>query len=324
MAGDFDLHQLLAGPIIAMNDAQGAAAASFYELFEQFAFEAADPAAAQPRQLRMLDFVAERATAEGIERRHISLPLLQMIPIGGVGIESAKIEFTLAVNAEPAARATPTGARQRAMTVPVSRTASASEPAPMALRARIAPTGAVEPGTPAGNLKVEIQLRQIDLPAGLLDMIAETQGGMSRRAPAAAPPAPPPRPPPPSPPTEEMPLFTAAIRRTSARAITPGDDFGFALWIEPNPGLIGSAQLQISLASEPRRALEILRPEGAIRIGREPVEVGVSVFVTEAVAKYSERTNVTLSVVGTGVGPDGAALRHRTSILLPRKSSAKR
>src|SRR4051812_31791014 len=105
MAGEFDLHQLLAGPVIAMNDAQADAAASFYEIFDQFAFEPAQTAAPgaepAPRQLRMISFVAERATAEGIERRRISMPLLQMIPIGGIGIDSAKIQFSLAVNAEP-------------------------------------------------------------------------------------------------------------------------------------------------------------------------------------------------------------------------------
>ena len=53
--------------------------------------------------------------------------------------------------------------------------------------------------------------------------------------------------------------------------------------------MIGARGLEISLASEPRRALEIIRPESAIRIGGEPKDVTVSVFVTDAVAKYSPR-----------------------------------
>ena len=292
MAGEFDLHQLLAGPIIAMNDAQADAAASFYELFDQFAFEPPVEAARsdEPRRLRTISFVAERATPEGLERRQISMPLLQMLPIGGIGIETAKIQFSLALNAEPGGGA------------PRARGAAAPARA-VAMKARIAPTAA---GTaPSGNLQVEIVLRQMDLPAGYLDMIAETHGGVSRilrtEDPAAEP-----RP--------EEPLFTATVRRTSAPFIVPGRPHAIVLEIVPNPRLVGPQGLDLGFASEPRRALTI-RPAAALtHLGAEPRTDQVELLLRELQAGVEPA----LLIQGKAVGPDGAQHEHSIRIALPR------
>jgi hypothetical protein len=300
MAGEVDLHRLLAGPVIAMNDAQADAAASFYEMFDRFAFEPAETAARgaepAPRQLRMISFVAERATPEGIERRQISMPLLQMIPIAGVAIDSAKIQFSLAVNAEPddAARASD---------------AAAVAGRDVAMKARIAPSSTGEAA--AGNLQVEIVLKQTDLPGGYLDMIAETQGGMSRALPATAP-------------APDMPLFTATLRKLAPSQIIPGNVFRFELHIEPNPGLVGTGGLQIMLASAPERALSRLQPLDPVRIGKSPGAVPGSAFANSVIAGYSDRTTVSLLVTGVATGPDGVAHRHSVNVVLPRASKTDR
>lgn len=295
MAGEFDLHLLLAGPVIAMNDAQADAAASFYELFEQFAFEPAEAASrgAEPaaRRLRMISFLAERATPSGIERRQISMPLLQMIPIGGVAIDSAKIQFSLAVNAEPAASA--------------KRTAAAPVHRAVALKARIAPAAASE--TAAGNLQVEIMLKQVDLPAGYLDMIAETQGGMSRVVPEA----------PAAGEEEEAALFSASVRDVSAPQITPGKDYELVLQIVPNPRLIGPDGLQVAFASVPKRAFEIVAPQGVVRSGREPRRELVRILPGD-MTRFGAR-EVALLLEGASTGPDGIRRQHAVSIALPRQ-----
>jgi hypothetical protein len=313
MAGEFDLHQLLAGPVIAMNDAQADAAASFYELFDQFAFEPAEAARAAepaPRRLRMISFVAERATAEGVERRQISMPLLQMIPIGGVAIDSAKIQFSLAVNAEA-----PAAARRTA-------TAPAAAERAVALKGRIAPAAASD--TAAGNLQVEIVLKQVDLPAGYLDMIAETQGGMSQ--PVSEPPASPPPPPREDvkgdKESEDSPLFEAELREPSARAIAPGRDYGAILVIKPNPELVGPEGLAIAFASEPKRAFEVVIPEAPIRLDRGGREQRLQIAVAEMVGGLAERVEVALQLNGSSVGPDGVGRRHAVRLLLPRDRKA--
>jgi hypothetical protein len=289
MAGEFDLHQLLAGPIIAMNDAQADAAASFYELFDQFAFEpaAATALADEPRRLRTISFVAERATSEGLERRQISMPLLQLIPIGGVGIDTARIQFSLALNAEPASDA------------PANRAPAAPARA-VAMKARIAPTAAA--AAPTGNLQVEIVLKQMDLPAGYLDMIAETHGGVSRLMPArdaAADPKP------------EAPLFTATVREASAPSIVPGRPHVLMLEIVPNPRLIGPKGLDLGFVSEPRRALTIRAAGTFSNLGTEPRTDRVELLLREPAAE----SELALLISGAAVGPDG--VQHEHSIRIP-------
>lgn len=292
MAGEFDLHQLLAGPIIAMNDAQADAAASFYELFDQFAFEPPGEAALadEPRRLRTISFVAERATTEGLERRQISMPLLQMIPIGGIGIDTARIQFSLALNAEPGSRA------------PASRGAAGPARA-VAMKARIAPTAAE--AAPSGNLQVEIVLKQMDLPAGYLDMIAETHGGVSRilQAGKAAPE-----------PGSGGPLFTATVREASAPTIVPGRPHVLVLEIIPNARLVGPTGLDLGFASEPRRALTIRAGGGFLKLGSEPRTDRVELLLRELAAEVEPA----LLITGKAVGPDGAEHEHSTRIPLSR------
>lgn len=303
MAGEFDLHQLLAGPIVAMNDAQADAAASFYELFEQFAFEPQDTAARggapEARSLRMISFVAERATAGGIERRQISMPLLQMIPIGGIAIDSAKIEFSLAVNAEP-----PASARARAGTAAPAIAAGRA----VALKGRIAPAAASD-AAGAGNLRVEIVLKQVDLPAGYLDMIAETQGGMSRIVPEVKADEPQTDP--------DAPLFTATVREASAKGIRPGEEHVLFLEITPNPELVGRKGLEVEMAAEPKTAFSIEDPSALSHVGTQPRFVRVVLNTSRTLARGARAVSLVLN--GASDGPDGVRRQHIARILLPHR-----
>jgi len=294
MAGEFDLHQLLAGPIIAMNDAQADAAASFYEVFDQFAFEPAQQAAGgaepEPRRLRMISFVAERATAEGIERRQISMPLLQMIPIGGIGIDSARIQFSLAVNAEP-----PAAAR-----APAGAPAAAAAERAVALKARIAPTAARD--AVSGNLQVEIMLKQLDLPAGYLDMIAETQGGVSRRVPGE----------PAAPEGEGTELFQAAFREPAEPLIVPGGELSVLIDIVPNPRLVGPDGLELALATGATKKLRIVKPETPVRLPAKRQLLAV----TLAAAPTLPGGGVLLLLKGASTGADGVKTEHEVRLML--------
>ena len=297
MAGEFDLHQLLAGPIIAMNDAQADAAASFYEVFDQFAFEPAQQAAhgaePEPRRLRMISFIAERATADGIERRQISMPLLQMIPIGGIGIDSAKIQFSLAVNAEP-----PSAARAPA-------NAPAAAERAVALKARIAPAAASE--TASGNLQVEIVLKQLDLPAGYLDMIAETQGGISRRV--SGEPASPTGPS--DEPAENQELFQARFGEPPDR-IAPGREIGFAIEIDVNPRFVGPDGMELKVETSLKNKLRVGGPAPPARLapGRHRLRV------TLVAAANLPAGDAALVLNGTSTGPDGVKSQHAVRLAL--------
>jgi hypothetical protein len=310
MAGEVDLNALLAGPIIAMNDAQADAAASFFELFEQFAFEPpvdGDPAA--PRRLRMISFVAERATAAGVERREISMPLLQMIPIGGVAIDSAKIQFSVALNAEPAKN--PAGGPAAAPGAAQAMTGAVAPRRDVTMKARIAPgpatTAAASAGGAAvgpGNLQVEIVLKQIDLPAGYLDMIAETQGGMSRRL---DPPAPAPAP------GNVAPLFAATLAGELPPRLAPRQRLALILQIVPEPARIGDEGLILEYSADPPGSAELKVPNTLRRTGREPVSGRISVTIGDV----REGTIPTIVIEGAADGPNGTPGRHVVRIPLP-------
>lgn len=280
MAGDFDLHHLLAGPVIAMNDAQADAAASFYDLFERFAFEPADRAARgagdAPRRLRMISFLAERATPEGIERRRISMPLLQMIPIGGVAIDSAKIEFALSVTAGPLALAKPAAGQADI----------ASAERKLALKGRIAPTGGGSDAT--GNLRVEIVLKQVDLPAGYLDMIAETQGGMSQLVPV---------------PDPRRPLFEASFPLGSPPRIAKAGKYRLDLEILLLPPAADG--IELTLQGDPRGAYRILEPPGPVHVLRERSSVPVVIEASREWAKLVQGDrDILMTLSGRAIGAD--------------------
>lgn len=303
MAGEFDLHQLLAGPIIAMNDAQANAAASFYELFEQFAFETPgdsdDVVSSAARRLKMISFIAERAVEGRLERRQISIPLIQMIPMGGIGIDSAKIEFSLAVNAEPSSAAR--------TTLSAAAAPAAAERA-VTLKGRIAPAAASDAAT-AGNLRVEIMLKQVDLPAGYIDMIAETQGGMSRIVQETAVIVE----------ADNVKLFTVALLDPTVPAVMPGGEYAIPIEIVPDSSLIGQRGLEIALKSEPERALQIAAPESPIEMGGDPQRERLYVWADQEIAKYGSSTKVAVRLTGTSIGPDGVKREHSVRIILPRK-----
>lgn len=292
MAGDFDLHQLLAGPIIAMNDAQADAAASFYELFEQFAFDPASVApdgAQEPRRLKTISFIAERATPDGIERRQISMPLLQMLPIGGVAIDSARIQFSLAINAEPAAtksmrRATPAAAGERAI----------------ALKGRIAPAAAA--ASEAGNLQVEIVLKQVDLPAGYLDMLAETQGGMSCRLAE-----------------DEAVLFEAGFLEPRNPVIAPSRELAILIDVVANPRLVGKEGLELTMKGEPAGAIRMVEPPQSVRLdaGRQSLRIALR---TPARMPAGD---IAMLLTGTAIGADGIWRTHETRLPLGREGTRK-
>lgn len=301
MAGEFELRQLLAAPVVAMNDAQADAAATFVELLDQFAFEepASGEARGAPRSLRMIGFVAERAIAGGrVERREISMPLLQLIPLGGIGIDTARLEFTVALTAAPA------GAGQR-------RTAPAPVGAAdrsLVMVGRIAPGGAAKPPADGGILKVEINLRQMDLPAGYLDMIAETQGGAVRTLdpePAEEPGLP-----------GETALFTAAIRGASARqAVAAGRELRFTLDIKADPRLVGTGGLELRLASDPPRGFALIEPDPVLCLDPGARSVPLAILVAETAAQQP----LSLTLSGRATDPQGRERCHRIALPLFQK-----
>jgi hypothetical protein len=317
MADDFDLWELIAAPIKAMNEAEAGSATRFVELLLDYALEpvpAADPKqktvvapAAAPTKLREVSFQMRRPTAPGqTETREITLPLLQLVPIGGVSINEATLNYGLSMSA---ARAASPGTR-RLFPQPGSSETVTRFTGRLAQTSGLRSTGDGTPATDA-NITIEIKLKQMDLPQGVLDLLQHTQGGIDspvgeQGGPATTPPV-----------NGNGPLFSAEILGMSGKVIQPGERFSLKARI--TPGEL-SKPLHVSLSSQPGKALNILEPGTEFDL-TSVKEIDIVVFVSNAVKDYKPDTRVAVVVHGTSTDQNGSPLELTTSLFLPRNQA---
>lgn len=238
MADEHELWELIAAPIKAMNEAEAAGASRFVELFLDYALEAppranaartgAPEAAAAPR-LREVRFDVMGAGADGEAVPHqLSVPLAQMLPFGGVCIDQATLTFGLSLSTAGAAAAP--GGR---------------------FRGRLAQTQGGQ-GSDA-NFHVEMKLRQMDMPQGMMDLMQQTQGVVRTvtSAPIDPDPVDPPPPPPPPPALTDLGLFHAAVLEVQLKSPSAS----VVLDIAPRDGL--RAPLSMAFAPSPAGSYRI-------------------------------------------------------------------
>jgi hypothetical protein len=310
MTDQRELWQLLAAPISAFNEAEAANAVRFVELLTEYACveessgEAPDSLSTtrvprpRPRRFRELAFEIERRNELGApERREIRIPLFQLIPVGGVSIERAKLSYALAVDAlPPEAQEVDEGDR----TLPrlagsiARRTGSAD--------------GEGSGSVGAGNFEVEIELRQMDLPAGVLDLLQHTQGGVITVRPDGDS----------SGDDADEPdddegggeevwapneLFRVAIPSLAERVLRPGEDFIALARIRLNHGLTRGAPVRFDIEGNPRNSLQIIAPSGPFTI-EEDHQISLQISVSTLVARYKPGTRVGLRVTASIAGKE--------------------
>jgi hypothetical protein len=229
------------------------------------------------------------------------------MPIGGVSINEAVLTYGFS---RRAARASSPGTR----TLP-------GQPAKTAIVPRFTGRLAQTSGSRSAdgsvmtdaNIHIEIKLKQMDLPQGVLDLLQHTQGGIvdpvdkpkiedgATTGGGGAPG------------TDR--LFTAEILDTSAKVIQPGERFVLKTRITPRSGL--SKPLHVSLSSQPGEALNILEPTADFDL-TSARDIELVVFVSNAVKDYKPDTRVSITVRGTSYDKTGSPLELVTSLDLPR------
>lgn len=274
MADDFDFWKLIAGPIQAMNEAEAASAARFVDLMTEYAFEPGETPEA-PRRLRELSFDMRRIGSNGqVETRRISIPLLQLLPLGGVSIGEATLKFGLSMRAEAGGKAagTPTQADTAtadvaggvspaaALRMATSGALQARQAEPVRLAGRLARTQGTTDGVGQtdANIDIEIKLRQIDLPQGVLTLLQQADGGIEERIEAAPEPEPPAPPTPPEDTFEADDLFKVSAVDFSPRDIRAGRALAVDLRVSPRRKLAEPLVLEIGV--EPQGVLERVEP----------------------------------------------------------------
>jgi len=147
---DFGLEELIAAPIIAMNEAEAENAARYVELLDNYAFE--NSVKGGPKKLSTMAFSYARIEADGTQSlQSVEIPLIQFLPISGVAIDQAKLNYALKLNPKPEKKS-----------------------GRLKWFGRLAEnTGSESPLS--GNINIELHLKQVDVPQGVLSLLEASQ-----------------------------------------------------------------------------------------------------------------------------------------------------
>ncbi len=291
---DFDLHELLAAPILAMNEAEAQNSARYVELLEEYAFEPAK--AGGIRKLSTLSFSYMRAEPDGTAQlQNVEIPLVQFLPISGVSIETAKLNYALKIN-------------------PSTEKASGR----LKMLGRLAET--VESNTPlSGNLNIEIQLKQVDMPQGVMSLLQASSSGVREVPMPKEEPAPPVDVP------VELPdkFIDFEVLEKSAKVIAPGQDYATVIRPSFVEGLKKyDAKVSLTLSSHPKGALSFEGQDKQVINDREDFKI--KFLTSPRIDEYKASTKVKLLILVSAEidGKEAAQFTH--SIVLQRRISRKR
>jgi hypothetical protein len=249
-----------------------------------------------PRRLRELTFEVEARDERGApERRRLRIPLFQLMPISGVSIERAKLSYALAVGTAPPGNGPDqVGEAMPRLVASIARRTGSTEG-----DARRAPDGNAAEG---GNFDVEIELRQMDLPAGVLELLQHTQGAAIEVQPHDA-----------APddqtgrrlddcdddePWSPDEFFRVSIRSPGDRPLLPGQELVARANIRLNRALTRGEPVQLELVPYPKGSLRIIAPGQQLTIDDDR-QIPIRLAVASRVADYRPGAVVGLRLTGS-------------------------
>ncbi len=297
MPDERDLWQLIAAPVTAFNEAEAANGARFVELMTEYAFLPEPPGAdcsqpgddstdgPRPLRFRELAFQVESRNELGqVERRDIRIPRIQYIPSGGLPLDQAQLKYALVLN-HLSTEAGTSGSTARQLPAPLPRFVGK-------IARRVgSPTDPPGGETSDGNVEIEMELKQIDLPGGVLDLIHQTHGGITTVHPDPSPweddsqpPEPPGR------------IFGLRILGTSSPILTPGE--GFSAWAELklNQEVTQGRPVLFEVTPSPKGSLIIRTPRDGHFVTDEDRDLVFRLGVSKQVARYRPETPVGLNI----------------------------
>lgn len=291
---DFNLHELISAPIIAMNEAEAQNSARYVELLEDYAFDTSEKDGT--KTLSTLAFSYARAEPDGTATlQSVEIPLIQFLPISGIAIDQAKLNYALKIN--PAAEKSSGRLRM------LGRLAENNEShSPL-----------------SGNLNIELHLKQVDIPQGVLSLLETSQQAAQQRTVKVDEPAPL---------RDVDPVVTVPdkfvdfeIVDRSAKTIRAGEDYTYVLRAKFAEELQGQdASVSVLLGAQPRPALEF---DGEDNINvRHNEEFKVRFLTSPRIEKYKPATQVKLVLLTKAtLGADNTKT-HIHTITLPRAKAA--
>ena len=265
-----------------MNEAESQNAERFVELLEQVALEPADPDG--HRKLSVLAFSYERAEPDGTTtRQSVEVPILQLLPIGGISIEHARLNYALKVS--------PSAKKKKG-----------------ALRffGRIAESAKSETKL-SGNFDIELNLRQIDLPQGVLSLLESSQNAVKQQEITA------------TPAVEAIPdeFVEIELVEMTPQSLVAGQDHKLTLKVGLAPALAERrSEVRLIFSATPRSALQF--PEFNDITISEHLRFELPFTASSEIGGFKETTLVGLVVDATVKAPSGSPKSLRRSFQLPR------
>lgn len=292
---DFDLHELISAPIIAMNEAEAENSARYVELLEAYAFDAAEEKDGT-RTLSTLAFSYARVEPDGTASlQSVEIPLIQFLPISGIAIEQAKLNYALKIN--PAAD---------------------KSSGKLRMLGRLAES--TESSSPlSGNINIELHLKQVDMPQGVLSLLETTQRAAQQKTiPIEAPIADPVPLPDPIINIADKFVEFEVIEKTVDNLILPGQDYTYVLKANFAEELRGrDAEVEVLLEARPRAALEFSGERTMIIRHGETFKVNF--LSSPRIENYAPATKVKMALLAEVKLGENNIKSHLQTIDLPRR-----
>ena len=275
---DKDLWKLVAGPIQAINEAEHNNALQFAELLSELAFDSSSEEKSQ--KLRELSFKTTVTDELGTPQEQlVSIPLLQLVPIGGVTVDKAKLTYSLRARTDDSSMRE----RNNSMTRELPRF--------------IGDLGQKSGETSDdGNISLEVELKQIDLPGGLLDALNITRARLNPVE--EKDPEPDPEPDPNDDEEKYHPSITVSPFESRHPVFKPDQSYTFTFGVTQNEPI--KEKLRLKVTSLTSRAVRLLEPLDEIVLDKT-VKFEVFISTSKDLNKLNVNTKIGLRFEATGV-----------------------
>lgn len=170
-----ELKDLISGPLVATIDADTISARRYLSYLCELAFESYDQQTGKAGPLRMLEFTYQTNDTEGQRTQKISIPLLTLVPLPLLQVQEADFEFDIQiVDALQADRNSTFSLHDPEKNNESTESNDAARDG-LKLRVTMAPqskTSAEKSNNSlTTNMKVNVKMRQADMPGGLTKLL---------------------------------------------------------------------------------------------------------------------------------------------------------
>ena len=167
-----ELRQLIAGPLIATIEADALSAQKYLDYLMNITFESYNPVTGETGKLRMLTFSFIEHDINGSQKKSVSIPLMTLVPLPLLQVQEADFDFDVKIIDALSECLEETLSMEQGTYIKEQQNVREFR-----MRASLAPQyksstheGELQQSL-AANMKVKVNMRQTDIPAGLSKLL---------------------------------------------------------------------------------------------------------------------------------------------------------